>query len=139
MNQFNSQIRPVSPHLTIYKPQFTSVLSIYHRISGVCLVILFIFTPFLLTWMDLNVAILTPSILFILNLLSVVFYGIYTVILIFLGYHFLNGIRHLGWDFGLTYSLSQYFPINISGISKSSMIILTLVSFLFLRIIFQIL
>jgi len=139
MNQFNSQIRPVSPHLTIYKPQFTSVLSIYHRISGVCLVILFLFVPFFFTWIDLNVAIFKPSILSLLNLFTFLFYGIYTVILIFLGYHFLNGIRHLGWDFGLTYSLSQYFPINISGISRSSIIILGLISVLFLRIIFHLL
>ena len=29
--------RPLSPHLQIYKPQITSVLSISHRISGVFL------------------------------------------------------------------------------------------------------
>ena len=27
--------RPISPHLSIYKPQITSILSISHRISGV--------------------------------------------------------------------------------------------------------
>ncbi|MDP2193153.1 MAG: succinate:quinone oxidoreductase subunit C, partial [Alphaproteobacteria bacterium] len=26
--------KPLSPHLQIYKPQLTSVLSIFHRISG---------------------------------------------------------------------------------------------------------
>ena len=26
--------RPLSPHLTIYKPQLTSTFSIFHRISG---------------------------------------------------------------------------------------------------------
>ena len=29
--------RPLSPHLSVYKPQFTSVLSIFHRITGVAL------------------------------------------------------------------------------------------------------
>ena len=29
--------RPLSPHLQIYKPQITSVLSIMHRITGVSL------------------------------------------------------------------------------------------------------
>ena len=29
--------RPLSPHLQIYKPQITSVLSIMHRITGVAL------------------------------------------------------------------------------------------------------
>ena len=27
--------RPISPHLSIYKPQISSVLSIGHRLSGV--------------------------------------------------------------------------------------------------------
>ena len=27
--------RPLSPHLTIYKPQITSLMSITHRITGV--------------------------------------------------------------------------------------------------------
>lgn len=139
MNQFNSQIRPVSPHLTIYKPQFTSVLSIYHRISGVCLVALFLFVPFILTWIDLNVIMFKPSILSLLNLFTILFYGIYTVILILLGYHFLNGIRHLGWDFGITFSISQYFPIDISGISKSSIVILVCIFVLFVRILFHLL
>ena len=31
------KIRPLSPHLTIYKPQLTSVLSIFHRITGAIL------------------------------------------------------------------------------------------------------
>ena len=29
--------RPISPHLQVYKPQITSVLSIFHRITGVAL------------------------------------------------------------------------------------------------------
>ena len=32
--------RPVSPHLTIYKPQITSMLSITHRGSGLALSVL---------------------------------------------------------------------------------------------------
>ncbi|NCO19138.1 MAG: succinate:quinone oxidoreductase subunit C, partial [Gammaproteobacteria bacterium] len=30
----NSNQRPLSPHLQIYRPQWTSVLSILHRASG---------------------------------------------------------------------------------------------------------
>jgi succinate dehydrogenase / fumarate reductase cytochrome b subunit len=30
-----SRTRPLSPHLSIYKPQVTSILSILHRITGV--------------------------------------------------------------------------------------------------------
>ena len=38
--------RPLSPHLQIYKPQITSVLSISHRLSGVFLGIGLIFSVF---------------------------------------------------------------------------------------------
>ena len=34
--------RPLSPHLQIYKPQITSVLSIMHRITGVAMVFVLI-------------------------------------------------------------------------------------------------
>ena len=29
------QVRPLSPHLQIYKPQITSILSIMHRLTGI--------------------------------------------------------------------------------------------------------
>ena len=31
--------RPLSPHLQIYKPQLTSILSITHRLTGILLTI----------------------------------------------------------------------------------------------------
>ena len=34
MSDVKLKSRPISPHLTIYKPQITSILSISHRISG---------------------------------------------------------------------------------------------------------
>ena len=33
----NTRARPVSPHLQIYRPQLTSVLSVLHRLSGLLL------------------------------------------------------------------------------------------------------
>ena len=35
MADVNRGNRPLSPHLTVYRPQVTSVLSILHRITGV--------------------------------------------------------------------------------------------------------
>ncbi len=32
-----AQDRPLSPHLQVYRPQLTSVLSIVHRMTGVAL------------------------------------------------------------------------------------------------------
>ena len=31
--------RPLSPHLQVYRPQFTSALSIFHRITGIALAV----------------------------------------------------------------------------------------------------
>ena len=45
--------RPISPHLSIYKPQITSILSISHRMSGVfqslglLIIVLLLFSLFL--------------------------------------------------------------------------------------------
>ena len=38
--------RPISPHLQIYKPQITSVLSISHRLSGIFLGLGLVFSVF---------------------------------------------------------------------------------------------
>jgi succinate dehydrogenase cytochrome b556 subunit len=39
--------RPLSPHLLIYKPQFSSVFSIFHRATGVILALAIFFSIFL--------------------------------------------------------------------------------------------
>ena len=46
--------RPLSPHLQIYKPQLTSVLSISHRITGVILSIFSILIPIFLLFLSLG-------------------------------------------------------------------------------------
>ena len=37
ISDMNTTKRPLSPHLQIYKPQLTSVLSITHRLTGFCI------------------------------------------------------------------------------------------------------
>ena len=46
--------RPLSPHLQIYKPQLTSVLSITHRFTGVVLSLFSILIPFSLLIISLG-------------------------------------------------------------------------------------
>jgi len=43
MNQTMNILRPLSPHLPIYKPQLTSTFSIFHRISGAFLATIVLF------------------------------------------------------------------------------------------------
>ncbi|MBT8116035.1 MAG: succinate dehydrogenase, cytochrome b556 subunit, partial [Arenicella sp.] len=40
--------RPLSPHLQVYRPQLTSMLSVLHRGTGI---FLFIGTPLLVYWL----------------------------------------------------------------------------------------
>jgi len=93
--------RPLSPHLQVYKPQLTSMMSIAHRASGV---VLTTGTLVLAAWL-VALAVGPESYGVLAGLLAhplgqFVLFG-YSVALI---YHALNGVRHLGWDlgFGLT-------------------------------------
>ena len=89
--------RPLSPHLQIYRPQLTSVLSISHRISGVLLSAgLILVVAWLLALaagpdrFDALTRVLTSVPLLVLLV-------VWTAALF---YHLLNGIRHLLWDAG---------------------------------------
>lgn len=107
-------MRPLSPHLTIYKPQLTSMLSITHRITGFylfCGIITmswiffsFIYFPDFLS--DCFECINNNSILsFLLKSMSL--FWIFSLF-----YHLLNGIRHLFWDAGFGFNLKDTY---ISG------------------------
>ncbi len=106
--------RPLSPHLTIYKPQLTSTLSIFHRISGVVLsLVVFVFS-FSYSFFT-NYFIFFPFYSKFFAVFSSTFFlwfyfVIISLIIIALHYHASNGIRHLLWDFGFFLDLkSVYF------------------------------
>ena len=111
---------PLSPHLQIYKPQITSLLSISHRISGVAL-------NFVLVILVLGLLCITLGESYFELLIS--FINSFPIkIIIFLAilgfsYHFLNGIRHIIWDFGFllgnrSSAIFGYFIIATSIISS---------------------
>ena len=111
---------PLSPHLQIYKPQITSLLSISHRISGVAL-------NFVLVILVLGLLCITLGESYFELLISLItFFPIKIIIfLAILGfsYHFLNGIRHIIWDFGFllgnrSSAIFGYFIIATSFISS---------------------
>ena len=119
MDKILNNKRPLSPHLQIYKPQLTSVMSISHRFTGVILSLLSIIIPvfFILLslgdeYFDLLIVVLNHF------LVKLILYGIIFVVF----YHLLNGIRHLFWDIGMGLSikesyLSGYLVIVISIIT----------------------
>ncbi|RBP49262.1 succinate dehydrogenase, cytochrome b556 subunit [Arenicella xantha] len=89
--------RPLSPHLQVYKPQLTSMLSILHRGTGV---VLTLGIPFLVYWLMVLAAgpeayaKLEPCLSHMLVKLALVGWTFA------LFYHLCNGIRHLFWDVG---------------------------------------
>jgi len=94
--------RPLSPHLQIYRPEITSVLSILHRLTGVALTV----GTLLLAWW-LIAAGAGPEAF----ATAQGWIGSFLGILLMLGwtwalfYHLCNGIRHLAWDAGWGFEL----------------------------------
>ncbi|MGY8997066.1 MAG: succinate dehydrogenase, cytochrome b556 subunit [Alphaproteobacteria bacterium] len=94
--------RPLSPHLQIYKPQITSVLSITHRATGV---VLSLGVVLLVAW--LMAAAAGPQYYEAAQACAGSWVG-YLFLFGFsvcLFYHLLNGIRHLFWDAGHGFEL----------------------------------
>jgi succinate dehydrogenase / fumarate reductase cytochrome b subunit len=99
--------RPLSPHLTIYKPQISSLTSIAHRISGVFLFIGII----AFTWW-LAAVVFCPEVVKCEFLKSDIMKFMLISWSFALYYHFLNGIRHLFWDAGKGFEIKT---MNASG------------------------
>lgn len=118
--------RPLSPHLQVYRPQITSVLSIFHRGTGVFLAV---GTPLLVWWLAAiaqgpdayqSFADCANSIIGKLFLLGWTFAAFY---------HLSNGIRHLFWDVGQGFELDS---LRRSGIAVlCSATVLTAITYLY--------
>ena len=107
-HQKSERARPLSPHLGIYKPQISSVLSIGHRISGVGLFVMSLFfTWYFICWV-FNGFDESYGLIFdygvVKLFLAITSYGF--------SYHLCTGIRHLFWDCGKGFSLCA---VNMSG------------------------
>ncbi len=99
--------RPLSPHLQVYKPMLTMMMSIIHRITGAALY----FGTILLIWW-LVAAASGPAYFDFVNGI----YGSFFGRIILFGYtwallhHMIGGIRHFVWDTGRGFDLST--PLN---------------------------
>ena len=117
--------RPISPHLQVYKPQLTSVLSIFHRGTGVVLAIGSILVAY---WLGAIAA--GPEAYASANGILGSFLG---KLVLFgwtwaLFYHLCNGIRHLLWDSGFGFDIETTY---LSGkIVLGASVVLTLLLWL---------
>jgi succinate dehydrogenase / fumarate reductase cytochrome b subunit len=92
--------RPLSPHILIYKPQFSSVFSVFHRATGVVLS-LGVFFLILLSDIVNNISFYPLYVFsfYINTYLSWLVIGAFIILMFSFCYHLSNGIRHLIWDF----------------------------------------
>jgi succinate dehydrogenase / fumarate reductase cytochrome b subunit len=99
--------RPLSPHLSIYKLQLTSGLSILHRLTGAYLylgLIILAWTMFTLVYFPETLKSISDYINSCI-ILKIAFKAIALSWIFSLIYHQLNGIRHLFWDMGKGFEL----------------------------------
>lgn len=114
--------RPLSPHLQVYRPQLTSILSITHRITGV---VLSAGLVLVVLWL-LALAAGPEAFERINGLLRTVPALILLVVWTqALFYHLLNGIRHLLWDAGWLLDLRSAYASGWVVVSVS--VVLTLI------------
>ena len=101
-----SSNRPLSPHLQVYRPQLTSILSITHRATGIALSFGIIL---LIAWILATAA--GENYFNTVNSIITSWFG--KLVLVgftwALFYHLCNGIRHLFWDAGFGFELSTVY------------------------------
>ena len=98
--------RPLSPHLQVYRPQLTSVMSIMHRASGAVLATGSLLVALWLVALAAGAAVFNPVADAMRHPLGqLVVFG-YSLALV---YHGLNGIRHLMWDLRIGLEIKQVY------------------------------
>nr|YP_009704729.1 succinate dehydrogenase subunit 3 [Libidibia coriaria]QEX95932.1 succinate dehydrogenase subunit 3 [Libidibia coriaria] len=94
-----NMLRPLSPNLSIYKPQLTSTFPISHRISGAFLATIVLF--FYLLCLKMGLICFTYE-----NFYQFFFFSSKLILIsveitaLALSYHLYNGVRHLFSDLG---------------------------------------
>jgi len=117
--------RPLSPHLSIYKPQLTTVLSITHRGTGLALGV----GSLALVWWLVAAATSDGAYATAQN-----FWGSWLGVLLLLGwsyalfFHLANGIRHLFWDAGWGFELKTVYASGWTVVAASA--VLTLIAWI---------
>jgi len=125
MADVNRGDRPLSPHLSIYRPLWTMILSITHRITGVGMAL----GIAMVTWWFLALAI-NEEYFDVANAVMTSVVGSFILIasLWALSFHFCNGIRHLFWDTGKGLDLETAYRSGLAVIAGS--VVLTVIGVL---------
>ena len=117
--------RPLSPHLMIYRRQINSVMSIFHRLTGLGLAV----SGMLVVWWFVAAA-SSPAYFDFVDGILTSWLGtlVMVVSLAALWYHFFAGVRHLVWDTGVGFEKALISPVGIAVlVAAAVMTLLTLV------------
>ena len=98
-----TDLRPVSPHLQIYRWQWTMALSITHRLTGLTIsagIVFLCMKIIVLSFGDANHFAMFTQFSSLRAFLVLKAFFIWCLL-----YHMLNGVRHLVWDTGRGLSL----------------------------------
>ncbi|XP_060569000.1 succinate dehydrogenase cytochrome b560 subunit, mitochondrial-like [Ruditapes philippinarum] len=110
--------RPLSPHLRIYKPELPMMTSLAHRVTGIAMaltvsgasIFLFLAPGDYAHWLGLLQSLeLGPALII----------GLKYLIALPVCFHYINGIRHLAWDWAWGFGLQKlyktgYFAITLT-------------------------
>ncbi|MDC0739045.1 succinate dehydrogenase, cytochrome b556 subunit [Cognatishimia sp. SS12] len=126
MADVNRGNRPLSPHLTVYRPQLTSMTSILTRITGNAMLV----SALLIVWWFLAAA-ASEGAYNVANGVLTSWFGDLVMALSVLGlwYHTLAGIRHLIWDNGMMLDLPDAEKLGWACLIGAP--VLTLLTFIF--------
>ena len=126
INNSVSKPRPLSPHLQVYKWQLTSLMSIGHRASGIALSLGTFLIVFWLVALAAGPELFSYVHQFISHWFGQFILFGFSVVLF---YHLLNGIRHLSWDLGYGFDISNVYKTGYAVLVAS--LILTSITWLF--------
>lgn len=120
----SSSSRPLSPHIQIYRPQLTSVLSITHRATGIFLCL----GAVVFAWWVAALSLGPEAFETVRSVLGSWFGRLLLFAWTFsFFFHLFNGIRHLFWDAGLGFELRTAYASGKAVVVAS--IAMTLVAF----------
>lgn len=108
--------RPLSPHLQVYRPQLTSVLSIMNRLTGIATSV---GTLMMVWWLAASAG--SPSAFGHMQGFMGSWFG---MLLLFgwtgaLVYHFVASLRHLAWDAGFGFELPQVYASGWASVAAT--------------------
>lgn len=110
--------RPTSPHLTIYQPQLTAILSSFHRITGVAMASAFYaltcgYAATTILGIPFDAGVLVSSFAALPVWAKI---GAKAAMSFPFAFHIANGVRHLVWDFGK--------ELTIKGVYRTGYVVL---------------